>query len=82
MARKTTDDAAVPDTIAGLEPLHDMAAWMHEAITAAAPELEPRLWYGMPGYAEKANLAPPDGARDLDEATEARIADIVTGAAR
>jgi hypothetical protein len=24
---------------------------MHEVIVAAAPELKPRIWYGMPGYA-------------------------------
>ena len=24
---------------------------MHETIMAAAPQLKPRLWYGMPGYA-------------------------------
>lgn len=24
---------------------------LHEIIMAAAPELKPRLWYGMPGYA-------------------------------
>lgn len=25
---------------------------LHEIIMAAAPELKPRLWYGMPGYAK------------------------------
>ena len=25
---------------------------LHEIITSAAPELKPRLWYGMPGYAK------------------------------
>ncbi len=25
---------------------------MHEIFMEAAPELEPRLWYGMPGYAK------------------------------
>ncbi|MDR5711509.1 DUF1801 domain-containing protein [Nesterenkonia flava] len=28
---------------------------MHEVITAAAPELKPRIWYGMPGYAKSAS---------------------------
>ena len=26
---------------------------LHEIITTAAPELKPRLWYGMPGYAKE-----------------------------
>ena len=77
----------------------------------AAPELKPRLWYGMPGYAlgrskpvlvfirmddyvtfgitEKANVVPELGATEqlipsawyltteLDDATEARIGEIV-----
>ena len=25
---------------------------LHEIITTAAPDLKPRLWYGMPGYAK------------------------------
>ncbi len=72
------------------------------------PDLKPRPWYGMPGYAkdgpvlvffrvddymtfgltEKANLTIEEGAKDqlmpsawfltdLDDATEAKIADIV-----
>ncbi|MCY3573258.1 MAG: DUF1801 domain-containing protein [Chloroflexi bacterium] len=83
---------------------------LHELILSAAPELKPRLWYGMPGYAksrtqpvlvfirrddyltfgitEKAKIVLAPGAtdqlipsswfmRELDEATEARIAEIV-----
>ena len=82
---------------------------LHEIITTAAPDLKPRLWYGMPGYAkagpvlvffrmdayvtfgltEKANFSVEEGAPDklmgsawfftppLDDATEARIAEIV-----
>ncbi|MDE2638389.1 MAG: DUF1801 domain-containing protein [Chloroflexota bacterium] len=87
---------------------------MHDIILQAAPELKPRLWYGMPGYArgrskpvlvfirrddfvtfgltEKANLPLDENApdklipnawflkTDLDEATEARIAEIVRAA--
>ncbi|HVR32453.1 MAG TPA: DUF1801 domain-containing protein [Acidimicrobiia bacterium] len=49
---KSDDVAAVLDKIAGMEPLQDIAVRMHEVITAAAPELQPRLWYGMPGYAK------------------------------
>ncbi|MCY4063171.1 MAG: DUF1801 domain-containing protein [Chloroflexi bacterium] len=83
---------------------------LHEIILAANPDLKPRLWYGMPGYArgrstpvlvfirkddyltfgltEKANLLIDEDAphkliqnawflTELDEATEARIAEIV-----
>lgn len=34
---------------------HDrsMAKRLHEIITAAAPELMPKTWYGMPAYADK-----------------------------
>ncbi|WP_349828619.1 DUF1801 domain-containing protein [Brevibacterium litoralis] len=28
---------------------------MHEVIVAAAPDLKPRIWYGMPGYARSAS---------------------------
>ncbi len=86
----------------------DTGLQMHNIIMEAAPDLKPRLWYGMPGYAtkgpvlvfirkddyltfgltEKANLLIDADAPDklvpnawflteLDEATEARIADIV-----
>ena len=112
----TEGAAAVLEKIAGLEPHQDIAGRIHEAITAYAPELQPRLWYGMPGYAksksspvvcffrvdgdlitfgltEKANLSRDEKApdqfiesawflRDLDEPTEARIADIVRRAVR
>ena len=91
----------------------DIGRRMHDIIMAAAPDLKPRLWYGMPGYAkaaakpvlvfmrkddyltfgltEKANIVQDDGASDklipnawflteLDEATAARMAEIVRGA--
>ncbi|BBY18395.1 DUF1801 domain-containing protein [Mycolicibacterium litorale] len=107
--------SAVTDKIAELPAYRDVAARLHEVIMAAGPDLKPRLWYGMPGYArsksspvlcffrvdaddyvsfgltEKANLAPDEGAShkligsawfltELDQATEARIAEIVTRA--
>lgn len=28
---------------------------MHEIIVEAAPDLKPRIWYGMPGYAKSAS---------------------------
>ena len=57
MAAKKDDEAAVREKIAGLAPLEERAARLHEVIMAAAPHLVPRLWYGMPGYA-KAKSSP------------------------
>ena len=37
------------------EPYRTMAFRLHEIIMATAPELKPRLWYGMPGYAKAVN---------------------------
>jgi len=50
----TDDDAqAVLDKIAELsKPDREMAESVHAVVTAAAPELAPRLWYGMPAYAK------------------------------
>ena len=91
----------------------DVGLRMHNIIMEAAPDLKPRLWYGMPGYAkaaskpvlafirkddyltfgltEKANLLIDESTPDklcanawflteLDDATEARIAEIVRAA--
>jgi uncharacterized protein YdhG (YjbR/CyaY superfamily) len=33
------------------EPERTMAARLHEIITASAPDLMPKTWYGMPAYA-------------------------------
>ena len=33
-----------------------MAARLHEIITATAPDLAPRTWYGMPAYAKDGNV--------------------------
>lgn len=106
------DAAAVHAKIAALPAFNDVAARLHEVIMAAAPDLQPRLWYGMPGYAkskkgpvlcffrvdddkyvtlglsEHAHHEPdPDAGHQLmasawfltqlDEPTEARIAEIV-----
>ena len=35
------------------EPDHSMAKRLHEIITASAPALMPKTWYGMPAYANK-----------------------------
>lgn len=34
------------------EPERRMASRLHEIITAAAPQLAPKTWYGMPAYAK------------------------------
>ncbi|MGV0834667.1 DUF1801 domain-containing protein [Mycolicibacterium thermoresistibile] len=49
---RTSGDTAVTDKIAELPAFRDVAARLHEIIMAAAPDLTPRLWYGMPGYAK------------------------------
>ena len=54
---KTDDEAAVLEKISGLPAFRDVAGRLHEIIMASAPELKPRLWYGMPGYA-KAKSSP------------------------
>ncbi|GAB3055181.1 DUF1801 domain-containing protein [Sediminivirga luteola] len=42
--------------IAGMpEPARSVMQRMHDLIVAAAPELKPRIWYGMPGYALSAS---------------------------
>jgi hypothetical protein len=46
----------VLDKIAGMdEPARGVVQRMHDVIVAAAPELKPRIWYGMPGYAKSAS---------------------------
>lgn len=47
-------EAAVLEKIAALPAFRDVAARLHDVIVAAAPDLKPRLWYGMPGYAASA----------------------------
>ena len=109
-AKKDADNlAAVLAKIAAWrEPYNAIGGRLHEIIMAADPDLKPRPWYGMPGYAkdgpvlvffrvddymtfgltEKARFTIADGATDklmacawffttLDDATEAKVADIV-----
>jgi len=35
------------------EPDRSMAKRLHEIVTASAPDLMPKTWYGMPAYADK-----------------------------
>ncbi|ORA61658.1 DUF1801 domain-containing protein [Mycobacteroides franklinii] len=59
MTVATKDDKnlrQVLDKIAGMnEPARGVMRRMHDVIVAAAPELKPRIWYGMPGYAKSAS---------------------------
>ena len=53
-ATKADDESAVLATIEEMpEPDRSMAKRIHAIIRATAPELSPRLWYGMPAYAAK-----------------------------
>jgi uncharacterized protein YdhG (YjbR/CyaY superfamily) len=51
------DENAVLEKIAEM-PDDDraMAMRVHEIVKAAAPELAPRTWYGMPAYAKNGNV--------------------------
>ena len=53
------NEAGVHDVIVKVETFSDkyrsVAKELHELIVSTAPQLEPRLWYGMPGYALKSD---------------------------
>jgi uncharacterized protein YdhG (YjbR/CyaY superfamily) len=52
-ARKADGLQAVLDSIAGMAPEdRALAERVHVTVTAAAPGLSPRTWYGMPAYAD------------------------------
>jgi uncharacterized protein YdhG (YjbR/CyaY superfamily) len=54
---KAEGESAVLAAIdAMLEPDRSMAKRLHEIITASAPVLSPRLWYGMPAYTKDGKL--------------------------
>jgi uncharacterized protein YdhG (YjbR/CyaY superfamily) len=47
-------ERAVRDAIAGMSPKdRTIAKRLHELVKAAAPDLTPKTWYGMPAYANK-----------------------------
>ena len=49
---KTDGETAVKEAIAGMAPNdRTLAKRVHELVTAAAPDLVPKTWYGMPAYA-------------------------------
>ncbi len=53
------NEAGAQDVLAKIEKFSDtyrnVAQRLHELITSTAPQLQPRLWYGMPGYALKSD---------------------------
>jgi uncharacterized protein YdhG (YjbR/CyaY superfamily) len=52
-AGKADEESAVLEKIAEMvEPDRVMAERVHAIIKASAPDLSPRLWYGMPAYAK------------------------------
>jgi hypothetical protein len=52
-AEKADGESAVLASIAGMpEPDRSMGKRLHAIIKASAPDLSPRLWYGMPAYAK------------------------------
>lgn len=52
-AKKADGLQAVLDAIAGMAPEdRELAERVHVAVTAAAPGLAPKTWYGMPAYAD------------------------------
>src|SRR5215469_8555904 len=54
---KADGESAVLAKIAEMpEPDRAMAERLHAIITASAPALSPRLWYGMPAYAKDGNV--------------------------
>jgi len=53
-AAKADGESAVLATIAAMPgPSRAMGERLHAIIKASAPALSPRLWYGMPAYANK-----------------------------
>ncbi|WP_166980371.1 iron chaperone [Paramicrobacterium fandaimingii] len=51
-AKKADDLQAVIDAVAKMPPAdRELAERVHSTITATAPELAPKTWYGMPAYA-------------------------------
>ena len=51
--KKADEEGALLAKIAEMaEPDRAMAERLHAVITASAPELSPKLWYGMPAYAK------------------------------
>jgi uncharacterized protein YdhG (YjbR/CyaY superfamily) len=56
-ARGANDEKAALAAIAAMPP-HDRAigTQVHAIVTATAPDLSPKTWYGMPAYAKEGNV--------------------------
>jgi uncharacterized protein YdhG (YjbR/CyaY superfamily) len=51
------DESTLLERIAEMpEADRAMASRIHEIVTAAAPDLAPRTWYGMPAYAKEGSV--------------------------
>src|SRR5690349_18078199 len=48
---KRTQTFTAEERAAMAEPDRSMATRIHQIVTACAPQLAPRTWYGMPAYA-------------------------------
>ena len=56
-ANKADDEGAVLAKIAEMKaPDRAMAQRLHAVVKASAPELSPKLWYGMPAYAKDGKI--------------------------
>jgi uncharacterized protein YdhG (YjbR/CyaY superfamily) len=56
-AAKADGEEALLEKVAEMkEPARAMATRLHEIITAAAPGLTPKTWYGMPAYAKEGKI--------------------------
>jgi len=56
-ARGASEESDVLAKIAAMaEPDRAMGERLHAIVRAAAPDLSPRLWYGMPAYAKDGNV--------------------------
>ena len=61
---KADGESAVLAAIAAMpEPYRAMGGRIHAIIKANAPALTPRVWYGMPGYAETARSSASSAVR-------------------
>ena len=50
---KADEEAAVKEKIAAMrEPFNQIGERLHEIILGSNPALQPKVWYGMPGYAK------------------------------
>jgi uncharacterized protein YdhG (YjbR/CyaY superfamily) len=57
LKNKTDGETAVRDAIATMSPNdRAIAKRLHELIKAAAPDLSPKTWYGMPAYAKEGKV--------------------------